>query len=470
MKVTCVPLGCFFLFLLRTGGLKFSRIGRPSRCKFNGQARAARLSMTVRNPRPVRSSTQPARLPVWPAWNGIAFILLDLLKQHNLAAKLEDWLGGRVCPMMLDTTEADPFILLVHHRHSFQRFDPLRAAFRLLMAEGFPAHPHRGFETVTYVLPGKRGLVHRDSLGLKMRYSDGEAQWMTAGRGILHEEMWETDANEEYAPGNPHAKQSVLPAGVSDMRLTSDAELYQLWLNLPPAHKMTEPRVQLLSPPDERVERRNAWPPRPSGIGGSLDSAPRETLVRNVDLPSVWPGPGICVRVLSGEAHGVKSDTKTFSPVTILHVTLSSDEDENNDSSSLSPRAGVVSSTSVCWELPLPASFTCLIYVRHGAIAVPTTGFGDSDSRTHLKTHSLSYLERNKLYDGLRLELLGADDADIMIFAGEPIDAPVASSGTFVMNSNAELEEAFNDYQRGAFGIPWDYSLSDQDWRKQLKK
>ena len=77
---------------------------------------------------------------MWPAWNGIAFVLLDLLKQHNLAAKLEDWLGGRVCPMMLDTTEADPFILLVHHRHGSSVLTPY-ARPRLLMAEGFPSHP-----------------------------------------------------------------------------------------------------------------------------------------------------------------------------------------------------------------------------------------------------------------------------------------------------------------------------------------
>ena len=88
------------------------------------------------------------------------------------------------------------------------------------MPEGFPAHPHRGFETVTYVLPGRTGLTHRDSEGCKMRYGDGAVQWMTAGRGMLHEEMWDTGAG------------------------TTDAELYQLWVNLPPASKLVPPRVQ----------------------------------------------------------------------------------------------------------------------------------------------------------------------------------------------------------------------------------
>lgn len=113
--------------------------------------------------------------------------------------------------MMLDVRDADPFVLLVHHRHRFSAWDPVRLIFRLLLPEGFPAHvragaryprldltrpparipalpqPHRGFETVTMTMHG--GLVHRDSLGVKQKYGDGDVQWLTAGRGVLHEEM-----------------------------------------------------------------------------------------------------------------------------------------------------------------------------------------------------------------------------------------------------------------------------------------
>ena len=78
---------------------------------------------------------RPLWLPVWPVWNGLLFILLDVFKQRALAAALEDWLGGRVAPMQLDSAAADPFILLVHHRHSFQKFDPLRAISRAIIDE-----------------------------------------------------------------------------------------------------------------------------------------------------------------------------------------------------------------------------------------------------------------------------------------------------------------------------------------------
>lgn len=161
------------------------------------------LSLT---PRPQARVIRHARLPVWPAWQGLVLAVAGQIPvARPLADKLEAVFGGRVCPMQLEQ-DCDPFILLVHHRHAFRPLDFLRPLFSaLIMPEGFPAHPHRGFETVTYVLPGRAGLVHRDSEGCKMRYGSGAVQWMTAGRGMLHEEMWDVRA------------------------CAGDAELYQLW-------------------------------------------------------------------------------------------------------------------------------------------------------------------------------------------------------------------------------------------------
>ncbi len=106
-----------------------------------------------------------------------------------------------------DTEETDPFLLL----DDFRNDDP--AAYRA----GFPWHPHRGIETITYVLAGN--VEHQDSLGNKGALGAGDVQWMTAGRGILHQEMPQGDA-----AGRMHG--------------------FQLWANLPARHKMIDPRYQ----------------------------------------------------------------------------------------------------------------------------------------------------------------------------------------------------------------------------------
>ena len=492
-----LPLHLLSFFLLLRSGGTFSVLPttrRPSPRLFMSSTAGPKPSPTpassaLLKPRSVRSLERPTRLPVWPAWNGVVFILLDVLGQRDFAAKLEDWLGGRVCPMMLDAREADPFILLVHHRHSFQRFDPLRAVFRLLLAEGFPAHPHRGFETVTYVLPGRRGLVHRDSLGFKMRYSDGDAQWMTAGRGMLHEEMWETDANEDADDADGGSGGSSGIAGVSNMGLSSDAELYQLWLNLPPAAKMVDPKIQLVRPFAKGDAVEAAVAKAAAHSSGESSNTPQQQQQQQlgggsparlsvVGLPSGEPSPGVTARLLSGEANGLESDTQTYSPVTIVHATLT-DEGAGKG--------------AVRWELPLPSTYTCLVYVRQGSVDVVSAAASSSSSsslsssRKRLRTHELAYLDKGAgadglPFDGLCLELPreGDDDeegggpyqgggCDVMVFAGEPLRAPVASSGTMVMNSNEEVEQAFVDYQRGDFGIPWEHEISDEEWTAKVQ-
>lgn len=112
-----------------------------------------------------------------------------------------------------DPTELDPFLL----------FDDFRNDTPAYYAKGFPWHPHRGIETITYVLAGE--VEHGDSLGNQGRLGAGDVQWMTAGSGILHQEMPKGNAN-----GQMHG--------------------FQLWANLPSALKMTAPRYQDVSAPD----------------------------------------------------------------------------------------------------------------------------------------------------------------------------------------------------------------------------
>ncbi|MFZ5857618.1 MAG: pirin family protein [Chloroflexota bacterium] len=109
------------------------------------------------------------------------------------------------------SNEHDPFLLFDH----FAFNDPLEGPIR-----GFPTHPHRGIETVTYMLEGS--VNHRDSLGNSGTIGAGDVQWMTSGRGILHEEM-------------PRRSES------------GDIYGFQLWVNLPAAQKMSQPRYQEIS-------------------------------------------------------------------------------------------------------------------------------------------------------------------------------------------------------------------------------
>lgn len=148
----------------------------------------------------------------------------------------------------------DPFLLL-------DELGP--AEFGPGEAPGFPDHPHRGFETVTYMLDGV--MEHRDSAGHRGTLGPGDVQWMTAGAGIVHSEM------PDSRGGRLHG--------------------FQLWVNLPAADKMTKPRYQELA---------------------------------SADIPE-WSDAGATVKVLAGKAGDVDGKIETHLPITYLHVRLDPD-------------------------------------------------------------------------------------------------------------------------------------------------
>src|SRR4051812_24794902 len=123
---------------------------------------------------------------------------------EGAGVRLRRSLGSRALPLL------DPFLMLDEF-HSDRPED---------YAAGFPSHPHRGFETVTYMLDG--AMEHRDSLGNHGRLGPGSVQWMTAGHGIVHSEMPQQDKGRLWG--------------------------FQLWVNLPAAHKMIRPRYQDIAP------------------------------------------------------------------------------------------------------------------------------------------------------------------------------------------------------------------------------
>ena len=358
-----------------------------------------------------------ARLPVWPAWNGVFIFIVSRLLGNAAAAKLEDLIGGRVCPNFFDTAVADPFIMLVHHRHAFSSWDPLRYIQRSFFPEGFPAHPHRGFVTVTYFLKG--GFTHRDSIGIKQQYGAEErhngkhTQWLTTGAGMLHEEMFDLDE----AQANPFS--------------TSSHELYQLWLNVPAMEKLNRPDIALLGEdPSEGTD----------GVARSaLTVVTSNSETNKVETETV---------VIAGKHQDIESTAPILSDLAILHVNM---------------RPGSV------WHHDLPEMHeTGILYMRQGSIEIGNDSDGTTNGKTTtVEPHHTAFLEKQ----GKRLTVRALrDGADFMLLAGQPLREPVSAQGSMVMNTPDQINTAYADYQRGAMGLPWDHKLSDDEWKEHVQR
>jgi redox-sensitive bicupin YhaK (pirin superfamily) len=239
--------------------------------------------------------------------------------------------------------------------------------------KGTPWHPHRGFETVTYMIDGV--MRHQDSHGGGGMISNGDTQWMTAGSGLLHIE----------APPEELVMSGGLFHGV------------QLWVNLPSSQKMATPRYQ-----DIR--------------GGQ------------VALLSSYDGASL-LRVIAGSLAGHEGPGSTHTPITLVHATVQ-------------PGGRL--------ELPWPTEFNALAYVLAGRGTV-------GPERRPLVSGQLAVLG-----SGDSVELTGDSDAqspalEVLLLGGRPIREPVAAYGPFVMNTRAELMQAFEDFQAGRLGtIPAD--------------
>lgn len=224
---------------------------------------------------------------------------------------------------------------------------------------GFPTHPHRGFETVTYMLAGR--MRHQDSVGNVGLLEPGSVQWMTAGRGILHSEMPEQDEGRM--------------AG------------FQLWVNLAAKDKLVAPQYRDVPP---------------------------------AGVPLVDLGGGTTVRVLAGHSHGVAGAvTRPTTEPLYLDVTL--------------PKGAV-------FEQPVPASHNAFVYVFGGAVDV---------GGTRVETDRMGILANSAQADGVRLEGLSEAPARVLVIAGQPLNEPIVQYGPFVMNTEAEIHQAFRDFQQG---------------------
>jgi len=228
---------------------------------------------------------------------------------------------------------------------------------------GVGQHPHRGFETVTIAFQGE--VEHHDSNGGTGVIYPGDVQWMTAGRGIIHEEFFSKEFNKR--------------GGV--------LEMCQLWVNLPKKDKMTKPRYQAIE--DKKI-------------------------------PVVDLGHGMTARIIAGELNGVKGPAMTFSPIQLWDISCL---------------------TKGTLTLDYPAGHTGIVFMRRGSVEIGDKLVGPQDVAL-LKTDGSSKIDLNIL----------EKNTSILIMGGEPIDEPIANRGPFVMNTQAELTQAMQDYSSGKMG------------------
>jgi redox-sensitive bicupin YhaK (pirin superfamily) len=277
----------------------------------------------------------------------VSRIIMGMPATDGAGVELTRVIGQPALPLL------DPFLLL----------DAFRSDRPEDYLAGFPPHPHRGFETVTYLLAGR--MRHRDNAGHEGVIAPGGIQWMTAGWGIVHSEM-------------PEQENGLL-------------EGFQLWVNLPAAHKMDRPAYQEY--PAEQI-------PVESRAGG------------------------IEVRVIAGVT---SQDTRgpVVQPLTeplYLDVRV--------------PPGGEFTER-------LPATHNAFLYVIQGPVMAR-----DVDGRVvQLRRDDLGVLTHGNT---VRVEA-GKEEARFLVVAGRPLNEPVARGGPFVMNTRAEIQQAFEDYGQGRF-------------------
>ena len=225
---------------------------------------------------------------------------------------------------------------------------------------GFPDHPHRGFETVTYMLAGR--MRHRDSAGNEGLLTNGGVQWMTAGRGVIHSEM-------------PEQEEGLM-------------EGFQLWLNLPASDKMCKPWYK--------------------DFGAA-------------EIPQLQTADGATVRVIAGSSQGVAGAVqRAVTEPLYIDVELP---------------AGAPFSQAI------PAGHNAFIYVYRGEVVLDGKG---------VPAQSMAILANNEGADGVTLK--AGPDSRFILLAGKPLNEPIVQYGPFVMNSQAEIFQAVEDFRAGRLG------------------
>ncbi|WP_066833674.1 pirin family protein [Rufibacter ruber] len=248
----------------------------------------------------------------------------------------------------------DPFLFLNHHGH--QVYKPKNNGLP------FGPHPHRGMETVTFILEGD--IMHKDSGGHESVITAGGVQYMTAGRGLIHAEVSSSDFKQTGGP----------------------LEILQLWLNLPAKHKMMEPQYKGL---------------------------------QKEDIPAISLEEGkVTVNLVSGEWNGQKGAFDTVSDVLLSTVYFQAGGQLN---------------------VTVPAERNIFFYIIKGTL---TVNGQDVPFRNLVEFNN----------DGEELQVTASEESILLFGHAMPFNEPVVAQGPFVMNTEAEIYQAYQDYQQGKFG------------------
>ena len=251
----------------------------------------------------------------------------------------------------------------VDHLDPFLLFDVFKSDRADDYIAGFPAHPHRGFETVTYMFSGR--MRHKDNAGHEGVIGPGGVQWMTAGKGIIHSEMPEQEDGLMWGT--------------------------QLWVNLPKEDKMTQPSY----------------------------------LERNADqIPTEHRSGGVTVKLVAGNSANGAAGAVQGRPTDPLYLDVSLPANQ-------------------VFQEPVPSHYSGFVFVVDGEIEV----IGPNGSLQKVTAGSLAILG-----GGSALKIAGGSQPSrLLLVAAKALNEPVARAGPFVMNTRAEVLQAFQDFERGNF-------------------
>jgi redox-sensitive bicupin YhaK (pirin superfamily) len=310
-----------------------------------------------------------------------------------------------VTPLGFPWQTMDPFLFCVHHDDAYPRGNahmgpdaPLSgrdlgqdfsrkdgwSMYHGSTVPGFPSHPHRGFETITIV---RQGLIdHSDSLGATARFGGGDVQWLTAGKGIVHCEMFPLTHADQPNP----------------------LELFQIWLNLPAKNKMAEPHFTMF------------W---------------HETIPRQRFTDAQGKGTDVvCIAGAMGDQQGLPPPPDSWASAPNADLAIYT----------------IAMEPGARWTLPgaQGSNTRRQVYVFRGeGVTMAGQAIAQSSVAEVQATHALELVN-------------GPVRCEMLVLQGKPIGEPVAQYGPFVMNTQAEIQQAFSDYRRTEFG-GWPWGPSD---------